>query len=408
MTTRATDQTTPEGEPRPRELARLTLLPDVNPDGDCVADFEDGRINVFGGIPGEVVDAEIVRYRRRRRQMVSAIVTEVIEPSLDRVVPPCPYFGPCSGCQWQHIDYARQLVLKRDRVLQELAAYPSLHGIYVAEAMPAPEQFGYRNHARFTVRRQGSLGFVNRITRWFTRIDECMIMTPGINDLLARLQGRAQETSQLSIRYGINTGEWLIQPTLKSPEIDMPTGQTHYRESLKGTSFRIASPSFFQVNTRQAENMVALVGELLDLKPHETLVDAYAGVGSFAVLLAPQVRRVIAIEESPSAVKDSEENQAVATNLEFVLGRTEEVLGTLERPDALILDPSRQGCHPDALDAVMRLAPGRTAYVSCDPAALARDLDILVRGGMRVASVQPVDMFPQTHHIETVALITPG
>jgi len=341
--------------------------------------------------------------------MISGLVTEVVTASPYRVEAPCQYFGACTGCQWQHILYSHQLVLKRGYVERELAEYPSLTGVEIEPTIPAPKLYGYRNHARFTIKREGSPGFVNRITRRFVQTDECMIMTAGINRLSEELRGKSAETTQLAIRYGVNTDDWLIQPTLKNEEISLTTGQTHYTERMLDKNFRVGSPSFFQVNTEQAERLATLVGELLDLSGTETVVDAYAGVGTFAILLAESAKKIIAIEESAAAIKDASFNAEGIDNVEFREGKTEDVLNTLEiRPDAVILDPSRSGCHPTALAEVIRWAPERTAYVSCDTEALGRDLDILVRGGLRVESVQPIDMFPQTHHIETVALLTPG
>ena len=140
------------------------------------------------------------------------------------------------------------------------------------------------------------------------------------------------------------------------------------------------------------------------LSGRETLVDAYAGVGTFASILAPRSKKVIAIEESVSAVEDARIGTSDIGNIEYILGKSEEVLMDLnDSVDALILDPPRVGCHPDALDAVMKSQPAKIAYVSCDPSSLARDLDILVRGGYRVEVAQPIDMFPQTYHIECVA-----
>ena len=391
---------------RPLELAELDLLDEIGPLGDCLADFEDGRINVFGGIPGERVVARIVRYRRRRKRMVSGLVHEVIEASPHRVPAPCRYFGACTGCQWQHVLYSHQLVLKRGYVERSFADCPSLRETDIEPCIPAPSLYGYRNHARFTIRREGSPGFVNRITRRFVQTDECMLMTPGINRLADDLKGRAQETSQLSIRYGINTADWLIQPALKSSDIPLESGQSHYSEKLLGREFRIASPSFFQVNTEQAERLAELVGETLELSGRESVVDAYAGVGTFAILLAGFAKRIIAIEESAAAIRDAAANASGIENVEFIEGKTEDVLGSMETlPDAVILDPPRSGCHPTVLEALIRLAPERTVYVSCDPEALARDLDLLVRGGLRIESVRPIDMFPQTHHVETVALL---
>ncbi len=377
--------------------------------GDTIAQFENGVINVFGAIPGELVKARIVRYRRRRRQHVSAIVIEVLDPSPHRITAPCAYFGACTGCQWQHIDYVHQLRLKQDRVIKALAEYLELSGIAVAPTLPSPEVFGYRNHARFTVRQSGMLGFINRITRRFVEVEGCLLMHPWINRALQKLQGKAGETTQLSIRYGANTGDWLIQPTMHSPDIPLPTGQTHYWEQLHGNRLRIASPSFAQVNTPQAECLAALVGERLQLTGTELLIDAYAGVGTFAVLLADSARHVIAIEESSAAVDDASINVEGIENLEFVCSRTEDYLDSLaEPPDAVILDPPRVGCHPATLDALIRRKPKRTVYVSCDPDTLARDLAKLVAGGFSIVTVEPMDMFPQTYHTECVVTIVPA
>ena len=377
--------------------------------GDALAHFEDGVINVFGGIPGERVNARIVRYRRRRRKHISAIVTEVITPSPHRITPPCAYFTACTGCQWQHIAYDRQLELKRDRVSNALAEYPELSGIPVSPTIPSPQTFGYRNHARFTVRDSGMLGFISRITRRFVKVDDCALMHPWINTALRALQGNAAETTQLSVRYGVNTGDWLIQPTMHNPDIPLPTGQTHYWERMRDRRLRIASPSFAQVNTPQAERLATLIAERLRLSGAELLVDAYAGVGTFAVLLADHARHVIAIEESSAAVNDAAVNIEGIDNLEFVCSRTEDYLDSLtEPPDAVILDPPRVGCHPATLDALIRRKPARTVYVSCDPDTLARDLAYLTKGGFAVTSVEPMDMFSQTYHTECVATLIPA
>ena len=407
---RVSSQATPKTETPPQELAHLTLE-GMGPLGDTLAHYEGEQINVFGGIPGEDVVGLIVRPRPRRRgrskRETSAMVTEVLRPSPHRVAPPCPYFGPCSGCQWQHIDYSHQLSLKREAVERQVRKYAELADVTVSGTIPAPEQLGYRNHARFTVRQGGSLGYINRITRRFVKVDHCMLMAPWINETLHTLQGQCEETSQLSVRYGVNTGEWLVQPTLVGEDVPMTTGQTHFREKLLGHIFRIASPSFFQVNTKQAERMARLVGERLELTGAETLVDAYAGVGTFAVLLAPMARRVIAVEESEAAVKDAAVNTEGVDNLEYRQGKVEDMLGTLDGTlDAVVLDPPRVGCDPAALESVVRIAPKRTVYVSCDPDTLARDLRVLVQGGLRVERLEPIDMFPQTHHVECVATIT--
>lgn len=374
--------------------------------GECQASVDGQSLWVFGGIPGEEVVAEVVR---PRRGYIPARVVEVVRPSPHRVSPPCPYFWPCTGCQWQHIEYSYQLHLKREIVARALGTVPNLQGVPVRETLPSPQAFGYRNHARFTIGPQGKVGFVNRITREFVEINACLLMHPWINEALAHLQGKCGETTQLSIRYGVHTGQWLIQPALQEPTITLQTGQKVYEEALLGRRFRIASPSFFQVNTLQAERMVLAVKDALALDGTGLLVDAYAGVGTFAILLAPYVERVIAVEEAASAVEDARFNAYGITNIDFRQGKVEEVLTALEeRPDTVIVDPPRQGCHPRALEAFQRLAVPKLIYISCNLETLVRDLSALARGPYQVAWVQPVDMFPQTHHIECLALLTLG
>ena len=397
-------------KPKPGDLLDLTLE-SWGRLGEALAWHDGAPIFVFGGIPGERVTAEVVRVHRK---YASATVVEALEPDPSRVSPPCQYFGQCTGCQWQHVAYEDQLAAKRDKVADALVRvgglYHEKHATPVSDTLPSPNRYGYRNHARFTVSRSGSLGFVNRETRRFVRIDHCMLMRPSVNAILEELQDRCQETTQLSIRAGGGEGgataDYLVQPRLFDPSISVETGQKRYAESVAGNRFFVSSPSFFQVNVEQAALAAEVVREGLALDPGDVLLDAYTGVGTFAVLLAPYVRKAIAVEESSAAVADARENAAGQQGIEFVLGRTEDVLGELPlRPDAVVLDPPRSGCQPRALQKLLEIATPRVAYVSCDPETLARDLKILCQGGYILDKVTPIDMFPQTHHVECVAIL---
>jgi 23S rRNA (uracil1939-C5)-methyltransferase len=384
-------------------LETVTLkLTAAGPFGGATGTCQGRLINVFGGIPGETVSARILR---EAGDLTDAIVKEVIEPSPHRRQAPCPYFGECTGCQYQQIDYPHQLELKRESVIDALTG----HGITapVNPAVPSPDEFGYRNHARLTVRRRANrFGFINRVTRRFVPIDHCLIMAEGVNSLLSALDGRCGETSQFSIRYGVNTDEFLIQPKLKNPDITVTSGQLWYHEILCGRRFRVSSPAFFQVNTPQAENLADLIGERLALTGAETIIDAYAGVATFAALLAPRVKKVIAIEESSAAVKDARVNIKGLANVELLEARTESVLPHLGKlADAVIIDPSRNGCHPGALRILNRHPASRLVYVSCNPEALGRDLATLTRGPWIIEDITPVDLFPQTYHVETVVTL---
>ena len=389
---------------RPIEPEEFTAtIEDVAFMGEGLARKDGQPVFVAYTIPGEEVVAET---RRKGRRYLEAEVKELLQPSPHRVTPPCPYYEVCSGCQWQHIDYSHQLEIKRKLVTDQLQRVGQFERPPVAPTIGCEEPWGYRNHARFTIGPGGQVGFVNKNSRQFVRIDRCLIMDEGINDILGKIQDKCAETTQLSVRYGVGTGDWLIQPTMQSMEITIDTGQTHYEEELLGKRFRVASPSFFQVNTKQAERLVDLALARLNLSGREMLVDAYAGVGTFAVLLASSAKGVIAIEESASAVKDAEVNVAGLPNVRLVQGRTEEVLAQLtETVDAVLLDPPRTGCHEDALRALAEKEVARVVYVSCEPATLARDLRFLCQQGYELLEVQPIDMFPHTYHIEAIATL---
>ena len=392
----------PPGE----ETTTLTLtLRALGRHGEALAETDDGKpVFVFGGIPGETVTAEVVA---TRRGYVAARVTDVADPSPHRVEPACPYFGECTGCQWQHVAYERQLEMKREALADALHRIGGLD-IEPLPTLPSPDTLGYRNHARFTVSKQGGrLGYVHKERRRHVEVEECLLMAPWINHALASLQGHAAETTQLSLRYGVHTGDYLLQPTFQDMDVPLASGQKHYQEALLGHPFRVSSPSFFQVNTRQAEQMAELVMGELRLDGSQTVVDAYAGVATFAVLMADRAQRVIAVEESKSAVADARVNIEGIPNVELRQARTEDVLSELAEGgvDAVLLDPPRAGCMPGTLDALLDVPPERVVYVSCDPETLARDLAILAAGPFRIEQVRPVDMFPQTYHVEAVATL---
>jgi 23S rRNA (uracil1939-C5)-methyltransferase len=385
------------------------------------------RLQVPAGLPGErvtiAVEPPATPPKRRRRHWKPyprrVWITEIHQASPQRVQARCPVFGVCGGCQLQHFQYSAQLAWKREVVrglLQELGHFeqPPL-----SDAIACDEPWHYRNHMRFSVNREGQPGLTARGTRRVLPLDACPIAHEYINTSLAIFSQQVNARPQVLIRCGTATRQMLVQPQ-PSPEVvaqlasvDLQVRGEDMEEQLLGESFRIRPSSFFQTNTAQAEKMAQMV--LAGLFPIDrsatapvTLLDAYCGVGTFALMLARRADRVIAIEESASSIKDARWNLRSAENVEILQGKVEDLLPDLaEKIDGLVIDPPRAGCQLPVLEALARHPVRRIVYVSCDPSTLARDLDILCHQSAtyHLCSVQPLDMFPQTAHIECIAVL---
>ena len=384
-----------------------TTLNGINDSGETRSEIRGAPVEVTGGLQGEKV---VVEVQKRFPERIVAKVVEVLEQAEERVVPECEYFLTCSGCQWQHASYDYQLQLKQARVQREIDKYQSLSQVVVAATIGSESQFGYRNHGRFTVGKKddgGKIGYINAVTRRFVKIDRCLLMNEQINKVLDLAQDNVAGQTQVSIRAGSNTDSMLIQPRMNLSHIGLVTGEQHYEEEVRGFRFRVAASSFFQVNTSQLSRAIDEVRDLLDLDGTEVMVDDYCGVGVFTVLLAPYVRKIVGIEESASAIEDAGLNSKDILNIEFVEGKTEHILNTLNQHiDVLLLDPPRVGCHPDVLDSVIKLKPEKVLMISCEPEAMARDLNLLCSTGIySLETIRPVDMFPQTRHVETISML---
>ena len=404
------------------------LLTSIAHGGAALGRHEGRVIFVPYALPGEMARVEVTEDKGR---YAFARPVEVLQPSPDRIDPPCPYFGDsgCGGCQWQHIDYEAQLRFKAEIVADQLGRIGGIADPPVHPTLPDPSGWAYRNHAQLHPAPKGGLGFQAASANRVVPIDECLTLHPLLSDLYATLDLDLPDLLRLALRAGTETGDRMLifemaedlPPALES---DLPVscvlllsdglhanliGSNHITETVAGRTYRVSAPSFFQVNTPQATQLVRLVREYLDLHGGETVLDAYCGVGLFAAHLAELAGLVLGVEAAPAAVADLLENTADLENVEVIEGPIEAVLPDLDLTlDAAVVDPPRAGVDRFALDALVARRPSRIVYVSCDPATLARDAKRLARAGYRLAQVQPVDMFPQTYHVEIVALFTSG
>lgn len=393
--------------------------------GGAAMGRHDGRvIFVPYAIPGERVRARITEDKER---FAHAEPVEVLAASPDRVEPVCPHFGAglCGGCHWQHIAYPAQLDHKRAVTIDQLRRIGKIEEPPVRPTQPAPSPWGYRAHATFTASAEGWLGFWSANRERLIPIETCAILDPDLMMLFEQLDLDAPEITRVRFQIGSDPEDVMLVLETEDDlppeiELDFPVsvnfllsdnepvnliGKSNVVYDILEHAFRVTAGGFFQANPPVAETLVQEVLERLDLRGNETVLDLYSGVGLFTAFLAERAGLVISIESYPPAVTDAEVNLADLDNVEIVEGSAERVLPDLEGPvDVVVVDPPRTGMSVDVMDELGRLNPPTLVYVSCDPATLARDSARLIKKGYRLLDVQPVDMFPQTFHIEAVAL----
>lgn len=334
--------------------------------------------------PGETVEVELLEVKKN---FARARLLKVLQASPDRVEAPCKYFGECGGCQYQHLGYNVQLRIKHKQISDLFQRIGGFSGALIAPVVPCPQPFGYRN--RIMVRSHWNkpaqkldVGFLPAQSRFVVDIDECLIAEPAINEQLKHVRANPPPRGGLKVVLRIAPEGW-----------DVPRD------------------SFFQNNFFLLPKLVETVRERLRASGTKFLIDAYCGVGFFSIELADLVEKFVGVEIDAQAIKAARRNAASRnkTNGEFLSGSTEEMLPQLlTRFDAdsttIILDPPRVGCLPQTVELLRRIRPAQIIYVSCHPATLARDLNNLCAEGVfELDQVTPLDMFPQTQHVECVA-----
>ncbi|TAE57914.1 MAG: 23S rRNA (uracil(1939)-C(5))-methyltransferase RlmD [Nostocales cyanobacterium] len=436
-------------------------ISDLSDTGDGVGKFEQRVVFVPDTVPG---DRLLVRLTHVKPKYAHAIPLQIIQASPQRIRPSCIVADKCGGCQWQHIEYQYQLQAKQNQVVQALERIGGFKNPPVNPILTTLASLGYRNKVTYplgiSATGQIQTGYYQKGTHQIINLNQCPIQDQRLNPFLAEIkqdikqQGwtiydekRHQgEIRHLSLRIGRRTGQILLTLIVKNgklpnienqaqqwlqrhpqlvgvclnrnsdrtnaifgKETECIAGIPYLTEEFAGLEFQIRPDTFFQVHTETAEALLQLIQKELNLQGHETVLDAYCGIGTLTLPLAKQAREIIGLEVQPAAIDQAIFNAQHngINNVKFLVGAVEKVLPNLDIiPDIVLLDPPRKGCDVNVIKSLLNLKPKSIVYVSCKVATLARDLKMLCdQGSYQLRKVQPADFFPQTSHVETAAFL---
>jgi 23S rRNA (uracil1939-C5)-methyltransferase len=435
----------------------LVKISDLNHDGEGVGRFENLVTFVPGALPGEEASVEI---KSLHKNFLRSTLIAINTVSPERVTPPCPYYNRCGGCQLQHLTYQGQLTWKEKRVEAALNRIGKLQ-LPVLPTIGMATPFRYRNKARIHLAAEGDrirVGFYKNKSRQIIEIEDCLIQHPNnvlalkamretFEETLSRKDPNSKQLLKIyeaELRCSFTTGQVLITLGLRGKAEDfnfvedfarkvnsrlgdklaglvIRTGShkdLHYQtligspiieENIEPFRYRISPRSFFQVNPQQAKVLFELA--TADAGKPCTAFDLYCGTGNFALYLSRTATTVVGIDSEEEAIADAWENAAMngINNIKFMSMPIEEakiILQQGSRPITVILDPPRSGCSASLLESIAEIKPERIVYISCNPATLARDLSYLQQNGIKAIKAQPIDLFPQTSHVETVVLMS--
>ncbi|MBH0167077.1 23S rRNA (uracil(1939)-C(5))-methyltransferase RlmD [Fictibacillus sp. 7GRE50] len=436
---------------------------DLTHEGAGVARVNGFTLFVPNTLPGERAKIKVIGVKKG---FGFGRLEELIEESPERVEPPCPIYKWCGGCQLQHLSYEGQLEYKRKLVEDVLARIGKLEDVPVLSTLGMGEEpWRYRNKAQVPVgERNGRIitGFYQKRSHEIVEMDSCII-TGDTNDDAVQAVKEIMNQYNISAyneekhkgilrhiiaRYGKTTGDLMIVlvtngqdlpqrkkivedirkalPEIKSivqnvnskrtnvifgEETRVLWGAEYIYDFIGDIKFAISARSFYQINPDQTKVLYDQALQYAELNGDETVIDAYCGIGTISLFLAQKAKKVYGVEIVPEAIEDARRNAELNNlhNAEFAVGKSEDVIPEWKKqgitPDVIVVDPPRKGCDEELLKTIIEMKPKRVVYVSCNPATLARDLRVLEDGGFKTQKVQPVDMFPQTTHVEAVALL---
>ena len=399
----------------------------VSSDGNGICHIDGMAVFVPYTAAGDEVKIKITNVKKR---FAEGVLTEIIMPSLDRTTPDCGIFGKCGGCSLRHINYEKQLEIKREIVNNAMRRIGGFKDFTVGEIIGMENPTRYRNKTIFHADKN-SVGFYSAKSHTVVPVTDCAIGAEENAEIINAIS--EFNMTELFTRKSFSTGDIMVcvkaentdakkltaavSGACKSVKSIYLNGENIYglatiTDTLCGIEFRISPESFFQVNPVQTEKLYAKALEFADLDKTMTVMDIYCGIGTISLCAAKKAKRVIGVEIVERAIDDAKENAKLneISNAEFYARGAEKIVPYLvksgEVPDVVILDPPRKGSDEKTLGAILRSKPERIVYVSCNPATLARDARFLSDGGYTVSKAAAVDLFPHTSHIETVVLMS--
>lgn len=367
--------------------------------GHCVARHENQVIFVRHALPGEEVVACITE-RGPKGRYLRADTTTISTPSAHRRVPPCPYAGSCGGCAWQHATSAYQLSLKTDVLKEQFRRLAKIDPIVAVESLPGDaDGLGWRTRVEYSVDQAGRVGFLRHRSADVVAVDQCLIAHPLVRgaDVTDRLW---PDVERVRVAASVAAGT-----------VDVSSGELSGETLLEhadGRMWHVSAEGFWQVHPLAAETLIAVMCSQLQPKPVERAIDLYSGVGLFAGAVAKLVGssgRVDAVEGNRASAQNAASNLVDLPAVHVHCEPVERYLRRRREPcDLVVLDPPRVGAGAAVSTQLARLAPRAVCYISCDPAALARDTATFAGLGYQLTAIRAFDLFPNTQHIEAVAL----
>lgn len=441
----------------------VTEIIDLTSEGKGIAKIEGFTVFVDGGLPGDKGKIEITKIKKN---FGLGKMVELTFPSVNRVKPKCRLSGICGGCQLQELDYTKQLKIKTDIVKNNIERIGKLKDIKINDTIGMKQPYRYRNKAQFQVGKKGkdiAIGFYQIESHDIINVDKCILQN-DINDKIIDIVRKYMKDFKIKpydrkskkgiirhilTRVSSYTGEIMVIIVTKTdilpysnefihlligkiPQITsiiqnvnkknsseilgmknkVLFGNDRITDSIGNLKFSISPMSFYQVNPTQTQVLYNKALDYAHLVGNEVVFDIYCGIGTISLFLAQRAKKVYGIEIVKEAIKDARINAKLnnINNVEFYDGKAEDILPNLYKDgikaDVIVVDPPRKGCHKSVIEMIIKMRPKKVIYVSCNPSTLARDLKYLDEGGYKAVEVQPVDMFPQTGHVECVVLIS--